>query len=263
MASSSITSSSFTPKSESPEIIDQSDLCNLNTHKAISVEGTCYWGINNGIEGRQANNRCKHPVVALIHVCEPMKGTKLKHDLKTKSIVDDLQADLVTAKKALKAYAFINWIERRCLTTEARELARPIFVNVNDSPEFKKMRKQHRKVFSGSTEAEYARFVEAYEGTVRDNEWTPGKIAKELDDRMIEKAKVRKLWEHQDSKIDYSYTFSGSCHHIYCQAVPIEELSAAVKIDLAGGSVIRGLEWAFNEPTARPDAVPEGGEGNC
>ena len=181
-----------------------------------------------------------------------MKNKKMSHDYRIKFNMNIMRGDLDTAKKALKTYAFFDWVTRS-MATEDRHIAGAILIDVIGNRAFTDMRDRHPGYFCGRTEileTEYKQFVEDYEGTVKDDEWIPGRIAKELDRRMIEKAKSRHLWETEDSKINYPSTVSGPCHPIYCPAIPIEELSAATKIDLAGGWVIQGIEWAFDEPTA-------------
>ena len=168
------------------------------------------------------------------------------YDYTTKNLIDIMQADLDTAKKALKAYAFFDWVSAQ-MPMEEWHLARPIFVNINDSLEFTKMRDKYPFYFRGETynlDREYMRFVQDFEGTVGDNGWIPGLIAKELDGRMIDKARSRNFWWNEYSKIDYPCEFSGPCHAEYCQAIPIHELSQKTRIDLAG-RVIPAITWAF------------------
>ena len=244
--------------SQSKKLIEQSRVCS-ESHKygKTGIIETCYWGINDGVMGREEND-CKHPVVRLIDPCKTMDGELKTYCRKTKRTVDEMHAYLVTAKKALKVYAFYHWVEGKVGAVEDEDTRRSVMKirdNVKFNSENTSMRGDHSEYFKGVAENKlesiYKKFVRDYEGENNENDRLKGAIAKALNDRMIQKAVSRNIGWAQDIEIDYySRPVPGPCHPIYCPAIPIDKLSAAAKIDLAGGSIIPGIEWAFEEPTA-------------
>ena len=248
--------------------IDQSMLCRDNTQR-IEGHEACYWGIGDGNRGGD----CKHPVVRLIDSCSTMDSQINTYCRKTKMEVDVLQADLAAAKKALKVCAFYDWVwgQMGATSQSAAENDKntgpplsKIRENFGFTEEFRRLRRAFPKYFGyygGMTldrqKINFEKFVQDYEGSGSGASRSVGKIAFVLNKRMVRKAKTRNLWSEGETVIDfYSRTIPGPCHPIYCPSIPIDKLSAAAKIDLAGGSIIPGIEWAFEEPTAQPDAVP-------
>lgn len=232
----------------------------------------CVWAISNGTEENtetmsamppvgRTHSRCKHTIVGNISCCYQSLAVAGSPCYKIRKTIDAMHEDLITAKKALKIYAFYRWISEEADKKESNQSGFPpavekskaiqILDSMEDYPEFKAFRDKYETYFDVESknvtdEGGYKEVHDYLEGgEEHKGDEFPGEIAKELN-RML-----RKRLKAKPGKKDLAIGFArsspiGICHGLYCADIPISELPSATKVDLAGGWVIPEISWAFN-----------------
>ena len=185
--------------------------------------------------------------------------------------MQEMRADLGSAKKVLKTQAFYRWaIEKARKDTEAigseQEKSAEMILKLRMEGNLgfyilHFMRLKYKDYFDQESEnigiegRGFKQLEEYFEGARGEyREEFPGEIAKKLNRLLKQQMKAKKGNENSAIEVGRWLGEGAVCDEVYCESVPVGEMSAKDKKELVAGTEVveipPEIAWAFKDPEA-------------